>query len=333
MVSPSTDTTSLDETGAKADAIDLTVSPGTVVTIAVGVKNAKGAAIPASTERFETKGFPPSAKVDATQTFQWKALGAPGAVISGSVATLTKVGGVEKCARQLVVIRIADDDTTRANQIAHKLRMEQLWRQIGCMFAHQGPDLAENGKADLQDELTLRQKIACGDPLVSVKMRDLDGDGLADAMVRFMTQPNQELATNPAAPKFQTGVSTQILLRRGDDFVRVAETPGEAHEADDGTAIFIDTNEIDSMPCPPRPYASTGGPFCGLSWLEIRRWTGKTVVKIGETRGDPLPGADAAEFGCHQEKLAIEKDAKGRVTGYRNGAKTISWKAIPAATE
>jgi hypothetical protein len=313
-----------DEGGVALKPLDLTVAPGTVVSIPVGVTNDKGAPFPASVLRYEVKGFPPSAKVDAKSTFQWKALGKDGEITAGMVAALVKLPSGEKCVKLPIVVRTHDDDATRANQAASMVRTEQFYRQLACAWAHQGADPAENAHNDLEDERSLRERFACGAPLVDVTMRDLDGDGLADAMVVLAQHLNPGLADNPSGPKFETGPGVQIFLRKGDDFVRLLETPGIPREAVDGTQLFLDTNEVEHASCPPRPYISTGIVGCDITDVVIYRWTGKSVEKLGEVLGDDIPGAGES-MNCGRVNLEI-LDAKKRVTGYRNDKKTYDWK-------
>jgi hypothetical protein len=316
-----------DEGGAAITPLDLTVAPGTLVSIQVGATNEKGASLSASTVRYDVTGFPPSAKIDpATRTFQWKAFGRDGEIVAGTVAVVAKLPGGEKCVKLPIVVRTRDDDDTRANQATSLVRTEQFYRQLACTWAHQMP-MSDNAQDDLQDEHNLREELACGGPLVEATMRDLDGDGLSDAMVILSEHLNPVFAESPAAPKFEKGPARQILVRKGDDFVKLTETPGYPIQAVDGTQLFLDTNEVEHAPCPPRPYISTGISGCVVTSIEIYRWNGKSVEKLGEVLGDYDPIA-AEATGCPQTNLEILRDAQKRVTGYRNRKKTYDWKGV-----
>ncbi|MBK7399010.1 MAG: hypothetical protein IPJ34_22665 [Myxococcales bacterium] len=315
-----------DEMGAPVTPLELAVAPGTEFTLDLSVKDAKGGK-PTGKVRHELRGLPGDVRVDAsTQTLHWSAKGRDGDVLRGSVATFVKLAAGEKCVRKPVVVRLVDTDTTRANQAAHQVRLQQFYRKLDCMFAHQGPDLAENGVNDVRDEVALRKQLQCGAPLVTVLMKDVDGDGLRDALVRFEARPNRD-PKGPDVPKWETGFSTQVLLRKGDAFVRVAETPGDPQEAEDGSVLFLDSYAHDrGHHCPPRPYRSTGGPSCPMMDVDVSRWVSGHVEKVVEFEGAPNPAAAGDMLSCPRQSVEIVKDAKGRVVGFRTGGKTVNWK-------
>jgi len=229
-----------------------------------------------------------------------------------------------------VVVRIVDTDATRANQAAHQVRYQQFYRKLDCMFAHQGPDPAENVANDVRDEVALRKQLQCGAPLVTVLMKDVDGDGLRDALVRFDVRRNPDLDKDPAAPKWETGIATQVLLRKGDAFVRVGEVPGGPHEADDGSLLFLDTDEVEHAHCPPHPYRSTGGPSCPVTSIDVSRWVSGHAEKVTTVEGAAAAGA-TEPWQCPRVAVDVVKDAKGRVVGFRTGAKTMNWKGVGTA--
>lgn len=325
-LSPGTSTSHTDESGAEVTPIDLTLAPGSRLVFSVAVRDDKGAATPAGKTRYEVKGLS-AAKVDAsTQELRWTVAGSPGDTLRFSVAALVTRPEGERCVQQAVVVRVRDDDATRANQVAAKVRMEQFYRKLSCMWAHQGgSDPAENAHADLEDEKSLRRTLACGGTFVSVRMQDVDGDGLRDAVVRFAGRPR--LGAKPGEAALESGFGVQVHLRKGDDFVRRYEAPGDLFEAADGSLLFLDPAEVENMNCPPRPYMSTGMKHCAFGTLDVFRVIGGKVEQTNAIVGEPSPGFEPGSMDCPRQPLVVRKDAKGRVLGIEKAGTLIPWDA------
>jgi hypothetical protein len=305
-----------DESGAPIRPLEFTIAPGTPLAFSVAVKGSK--------VRYELKGAPASAKVSAG-SFQWTVAGAEGDTMLFSVAAIVTLPEGERCVQQPVVVHVHDDDATRANQVANRVRWEALSRKLKCMWAHQGPDPAENGRLDALDETNASKTIACGGTLVTVDMRDLNGDGRADAIVHMPA--HVVLDAKPGEHSLSNGPGVQIYYRKGNDFVFAYEAPGDLFEAPDGSMLFVDADEQDSSSCPPRPYQSTGVAFCPHAYVEVFRVIGGKIEQTNTIYAEETPGFDPSSMGCPRKTVAVEKDAKGRITGFRKGKEIIAWDA------
>lgn len=304
---------------ADGKSLELTVSPGTELTLALGVVDDKRVAFAPSKVRHQVEGAPGAAKIDAGKLV-WKVSDAPGSTLLFEIAAHVKLAEGERCVKQPVVVHVVDDDATRAHQIANKVRMSAFYRALDCLWRHQGYDKAAAYTEDMADEKALRDRLASGAPLVTVAMKDLDGEGRKDALVTFPVHAPTKKPDPPA--HWETGPGVQIHLRKGDDFVFVAEAPGEIIEADDGTTLILDTNHEEHARCPPKPYKSTGY-SCDITHVEVRKLVGARIEWVGEHDGRPSGKTELGE--CPLVGFDVQKDAKGRLTGFSDGTRVIPW--------
>jgi hypothetical protein len=304
---------------ADSNTLELTVSPGTDLTVSLAVEDEKHHGFAPGLIRRQLEGAPSAAKIDAGN-LRWKVSDPPGSTEIFQVATHVKLPEGERCVKAPVVVHVVDDDATRAHQIANKLRMSAFYRALDCLWRHQGADLAAANEEDMADEKKLRDRLTFGAPLVTVLMKDLDGDGLKDAIVTFGQHAPTKKPDPPA--HWETGPGVQIHLRKGDDFAFVTEAPGEIVEADDGTTVILDTNREEHSLCPPKPYKSTGF-NCDITRVEVRKLVGTRIEWIGAHDGLPSGNTDLGN--CPLIGFTIDKDSKGRLTGFSDGKRVIKW--------
>lgn len=203
---------------------ELTLAPGTMLRIPLGIEVNEGGAFAYVTEpRFLSAGLPKGAFIDpADQTLAWRVAGAEGDVLSFSVAAIaTRLPGGKACVRADIIVRVRDDAGTRGAQAAALAVTEST---PAAIEAYGG-----NASTPNPEVRTILDRVRCGAPPIEPRLLDADGDGLADALFLY---PG---GGGGAAPE------TAVWLRRKDTFVRIGRAVGTALQTADGATFLVDT--------------------------------------------------------------------------------------------
>ena len=202
--------------------LELTVAPGTWLKFPMDVEVLQSGADagdasyagPSGKVTYLSEGLPKGASADGS--FDWFAAGAPGQTFAFSVAASVVLSEGPRCVKASMVVVVRDDTSTRKAQVQLLEAPSSVLNAVPREF--------------IRDEATLQGVAArarCGDPMNDPTMKDVSGDGLADALFSF-----------PPAPS-GFGPSTRVYLRKGDDFEGIGDTIGSYARAPDGTSFMV----------------------------------------------------------------------------------------------